>query len=145
MRIRLIILFAWSVAFVACSPATRIVVEWTTASEVSTAGFNLYRGENQAGPFSKVNAQLIPASNDPLGGGKYRYEDSNVIPGQTYYYQLEDVELSGTGARHGPIVITAPGGFSDAEMGLVGAAGLVTIGVLGWVVYFARQRRQAKS
>ncbi|MBI4790624.1 MAG: hypothetical protein HY782_26645, partial [Chloroflexi bacterium] len=88
--------------------AAGITVQWTTASEVNTAGFNLYRGERKEGPFTKINPQLIPASNDSLVGGKYRFQDANVTPGQTYYYQLEDVETGGATTRHGPIVITAP-------------------------------------
>lgn len=91
-----------------CSAAPpRILVEWTTGSEMNTAGFNLYRSSQPGGPFVRINADLIPASSDPLAGGKYKYEDRAVTPGQTYYYKLEDVELGGAKAEHGPIKITA--------------------------------------
>jgi hypothetical protein len=97
---------------IACAPA-RIVVQWTTATEINTAGFNVYRAERAEGPYTKINAQLIPAS-DALTGGKYQYEDTTVVAGRTYYYLLEDVEYGGATARHGPIVITASGGWEQS-------------------------------
>ena len=39
--------------------SARVVVEWSTASELDTAGFNLYRSESPDGPFEKVNQNLI--------------------------------------------------------------------------------------
>jgi hypothetical protein len=103
----LVNLLAGCSAFAGSGPV-HIAVQWTTGSEINTAGFNLYRSESAAGPFNRINAQLIPAANDPIAGGKYHYEDDDVKPGQTYYYELEDVELGGASTRHGPIVIVAP-------------------------------------
>ena len=108
-----------------------VIVEWTTASEVDTAGFNLYRSESPEGPFTRINDHLIPASPDPLLGGSYAFTDSNVVAGHTYYYQLEDVEIDGTATRHGPIEVKAVGGGRTEGLlaiALMGAAvlGLVT-------------------
>jgi len=119
----------------ACASApSRVVVEWTTATEINTAGFNLYRSENPQGPFVKVNDQLVAASPDPVTGGKYKYEDTMVEAGKTYYYQLEDVEFGGKTTRHGPIIVTAPGGMGALEIAL--GAGMVALAVaVGWRVY----------
>ena len=99
----------------------RIMLSWTTASEVNTAGFNLYRSERPEGPYTRINSQLIPASADQLIGDKYVYQDNNVSPGKTYYYQLEDVEYNGVSVQHPAISITAasaPGlGAIDGAMG----------------------------
>lgn len=120
----------------ACAPApARIVVQWTTATEINTAGFNVYRAERAEGPYTKLNAQLIPAS-DALTGGKYQYEDTTVVAGQTYYYQLEDVEYGGATARHGPIIITASPAFGVREAVLVIGV-LLAVGALA----FAARRR----
>jgi len=118
-------------ALAACAPApARIVVQWTTATEINTAGFNVYRSERAEGPYTKLNAQLIPAS-DALTGGKYQYEDTTVVAGKTYYYQLEDVEYGGVTARHGPIVITASGGWGQAEWWMgIGVGALVVSALL---------------
>jgi hypothetical protein len=77
------------------SQEVAVVIAWETASEMDTAGFNLYRGDQETGPFQQVNAGLIPGADDPLTGGSYEFVDSNVTAGTTYYYQLEEVELSG--------------------------------------------------
>lgn len=73
-----------------------VTIRWVTESEFNTAGFNLYRSENEDGPFTtKVNDRLIPARDDPALGGEYVYTDTQVVAGQTYYYQLEEVEKTG--------------------------------------------------
>jgi hypothetical protein len=126
----------------ACNPApAHILVEWTTATEVNTAGFNLYRSTLPDGTFVKVNAQLIPASTDPLSGGKYKYEDLDVTLGQTYYYKLEDVELGGTKEQHGPIKITAATDPRyDYVIVLGGGIGVAALGVL-----FLRAKSRART
>ena len=120
-----------------------VQVEWSTASEMNTAGFNLYRSDNSQGPFVQVNENLIPASSDPLTGGQYRYEDKQVSPGKLYYYQLEEMEMSGASTRFGPISVQASGG-SGAVLLVTLAVGMLVLGVGAWLV--ARQRdKRAKE
>ncbi len=118
----------------------KIVVQWATANEVNTAGFNVYRSQSANGQFTKLNSQLVPASTDPLSGGKYRYEDSTVTPGQTYYYHVEDVEYGGASTQHGPIVITASSiwDLSNGWTILMALAIGVTL-VMGARTYFTRK------
>ncbi len=80
---------------------------WSTGTEINTAGFNIYRSDNADGPYARINSQII-ATADKLAGAQYRYEDTTVQPGKTYYYQLEDVELNGTITRHDPIKASVP-------------------------------------
>jgi hypothetical protein len=115
-----------------------IVVEWTTATEINTAGFNLYRSDRVDGEYVKINTTLVPASPDPLRGGKYRYEDVNVEPGKTYSYKLEDVELSGATMQHGPIQATAAASRLDTTFVLVGAGALAILGAGVIAVYVRR-------
>jgi hypothetical protein len=86
---------------------TAVTVEWSTATELNTVGFNLYRADTENGPFQKVNTDLIPASPDPLVGGTYTFTDTNVVAGRTYYYRLEDVETSGAATAQGTVQVTA--------------------------------------
>jgi hypothetical protein len=69
-----------------------IEVEWETATELDTAGFHLYRGTSPDGEFTLVNQELIPSQGNAVSGATYAYTDHNVVPGQTYYYILEEVE-----------------------------------------------------
>jgi len=87
-----------------------INIEWETDIEIDTAGFDLYRSISSVEGFEKLNLDLIPASDDPLTGSSYTYSDENVIPGETYYYLVEDVDVNGSRNQHGPIQIIAYGG-----------------------------------
>ncbi len=130
-----------SLSLAACAPAgAGVVVEWTTANEVNTAGFNLYRSDNPDGPYVRINSHLIPASSDPLAGGQYQYQDAAVQPGRTYYYQLEDVEHSGATTRHGPIRVTASGANATLTLGLAAGAALAGLGAAAWAT-----RRRARA
>ena len=105
---RLLVALFLILAASGCTAPVR--VEWSTETEMNTAGFNLFRGESQEGPFPvKVNEQLIPPAADPLTGGEYRYVDKTAQVGQVYYYQLEEVEKSGKTNTFGPIRVQAGG------------------------------------
>lgn len=111
-----------------------VIVEWSTASELDTAGFALFRSESPTGEYMRVNTDIIPASTDPLTGGSYQYEDRQVVAGQTYYYQLEEVEFSGQTTRFGPIEVVAERGgkvelLAACAIGLVAIWGLINTAV----------------
>jgi hypothetical protein len=110
-----------------------VTVEWSTASELNTAGFNVLRGDNPAGPFARLNAQIIPASPDPLVGGSYVFTDTAVAPGQTYYYQLEEVEFGGSTSPQGTVVVTAPLGAEPIVIVAGVALAVVVIAGLLWI------------
>jgi len=117
-----------------------VIVEWTTASELSTVGFNLYRSELDNGQYVKVNNVLIPASPDPFTGGNYTYIDDQVNAGSTYYYQLEDVEADGSTSRYGPIEVQAQRGGS---IELLISIFLLALGV--FVMLLLLKRRTVKD
>jgi hypothetical protein len=122
---------------VTATGSATVTVEWSTASELNTAGFNLYRGDTQDGPFTRINAELIPASPDPLIGGSYVFTDTAVVAGRTYYYQLEDVETSGAATVQGVVEVKADGGLDPALIIALVAVGVVLIGL----TVFLRPRR----
>ncbi|MGB8646481.1 MAG: hypothetical protein WCF84_14680 [Anaerolineae bacterium] len=95
-------------------------LEWTTVSELNTAGFNLYRSEYPEGPYVRINGPLIPASANAVIGSSYAYADTQVVPGRTYYYQLEDVELTGTGTRHPIARVEVPAAATLDNLPLLG-------------------------
>ncbi len=83
-----------------------VEVNWTTASELDNAGFNLYRSLSKDGEKSQLNEALIPAQGDELQGASYSFTDNDVTPGITYYYWLEDVDIHGKSTMHGPVTAT---------------------------------------
>ena len=124
------------------TPRATVTVEWTTASELDTAGFNLYRSENRAGPFTRVNSDIIPHAPDPLVGGSYAFTDTTVQAGHSYYYQLEDIEMNGSTTRHGPIEVKAERN-SAAE--ILAAAALFGAGLIGLVMSLPPKRPRSAA
>ncbi len=113
-------------------------VAWTTEVEMNTAGFDIYRGETPGGPFDvRVNDELIPPAADPLSGGSYSYVDRTARAGETYYYQLQEVELGGAVNTYGPIEVRAS--VVDWRVAVAGLAGLAVVGVV------AQRRRRART
>jgi hypothetical protein len=117
-----------------------VVFQWSTASELDTAGFNVLRSDQPAGPFTRLNAEIIPASPDPLVGGSYIYTDTNVLPGQTYYYALEEVEFSGNTNPQGSTAVTAQ--FSVEPILIVGGV-IFAVGLIVALIWLERPRRPA--
>lgn len=105
----ILIPFVLSVLIVRFSSPARVVVSWKTASEVDAAGFRLYRSETPAGPFELLSPDLILATGDPLVGDDYTFIDTDVTWGTRYYYQLEEINLSGTASRYEQIVSARAG------------------------------------
>jgi hypothetical protein len=93
-------------SFIAKAGADHVILTWETASEINNEGFNLWRGEAADGPYTKINASLIPAQGDADTGASYTYTDTAVVKGVTYYYKLEDVDVHGVSAFHGPVSAT---------------------------------------
>lgn len=131
------LLAAITLIVVTATGAATITIEWSTASELDTAGFNLQRGETPDGPFTRLNADLIPASPDPLIGGRYTFTDTAVVAGRTYFYQLEDVETNGTVTAQGVLEVTAGGRLEPATLIALAAAGAIMIGISA----FLRRKR----
>ena len=91
-------------SFTATPVDGNILVEWETAMEIDTVGFNVWRSETRDSGYVRVNDTLIPsASPGSAWGSTYSYVDSDVIPGTTYYYKLEELEVSGGRNWHGPV------------------------------------------
>jgi hypothetical protein len=91
------------VYFTAYSSDKMAILEWVTASEIDNAGFNLYRSEEEDGVYVKINRALIPSEGSPTEGMLYQFADEDVKNLKTYYYKLEDIDIYGKSALHGPV------------------------------------------
>ncbi|MCX8043456.1 MAG: DUF1566 domain-containing protein [Desulfobacterota bacterium] len=94
-------------SFTATSNLNKVIIRWSTASELDNAGFNLYRAESEDGPYTKINAALIPAKGMATQGAAYEFIDKDARLWKTYYYKLEDIDLNGTPTMHGPVSATS--------------------------------------
>jgi len=70
----------------ATAPATYSVALSWTPSSTTYAGFNVYRGTIPGGPYTKVDASMIPGP---------AYSDTNVVAGQKYFYVATEVDSAG--------------------------------------------------
>lgn len=90
--------------FSAAARQGNVTVKWTTGTEISNAGFNLYRSSTELGERTKLNGGLIAARGDATSGSSYYLSDT---PGYgTFYYWLEDVASGGSTTLHGPIKVS---------------------------------------
>src|SRR4030042_3946543 len=91
------------VDFKALSNPQGIQLGWQTAQETDLQGFNLFRADALGGEEVQINPEMIPAFNSgQLWGSDYKYLDTSVEAGKTYYYWIEWVGNSST-ERFGPL------------------------------------------
>lgn len=94
-------------SFTAQANGDGVVLNWETAAELDSEGFNIWRSETADGLYVKVNLSLIPAQGNADTGASYQYIDIDVVQGTTYYYKLEDLDTGGVSTFHGPILVRA--------------------------------------
>ena len=125
------------VSFTARGFSNHVILDWETASEIDTAGFNLLRGTAKDGTYTKITTTLIPAEGSATSGAAYTYTDTGVTGPQIYYYKLEDVGTSGSRNDHGPVSVAVGDVFVGQVTGTgsispsVTADGIGAIGITG--------------
>ena len=88
-------------SFKAVQKKKRVILKWETDSEDDNAGFYVLKRNGKKGGFIRIDESFIPAKgNDAVGGESYSFADENVKRGHTYYYRIEDVDISGKSTKH---------------------------------------------
>ncbi len=90
-------------AFEAKGLNEKVLITWTTGTEIDNAGFDIYRKEDGGADLVNVNASLIPAQGTLGGGASYSFVDANVESGTKYLYYLVDIDVNGRTTAHGPV------------------------------------------
>jgi hypothetical protein len=90
-------------SFTAVPKSGKVILQWSTESEIYNAGLNIYRSEIEDGKYTKINDSLIPAQGFSTEGTAYEFIDKDVQNRKTYYYKLEDVDNNGISTLHGPV------------------------------------------
>ena len=92
-------------SFSAEAQGDRIMVIWETVSELDNISFNLYRSDSATGALNLL--AFMPSQGPGSSQGfAYSYDDLDVQIGQTYWYWLEDISVSGVTTLHGPVSAT---------------------------------------
>lgn len=78
-----------------------IRLSWAIKSHAQVYGFNVYRAESRAGPFVRVNRDLVRDGEDLADAGQRRFTwiDTSATAGRTYYYYVDVVSGSGISSR----------------------------------------------
>lgn len=83
----------------------KVEIKWVTQSETNAAGFYLYRAIlNELASAERISS-LQPANNSSQTV-VYNATDSEVFPGNTYYYWLEAVYYDNSSDFFGPVTAT---------------------------------------
>ena len=90
------------------------ILRWATASEVNNNYFLLER-KSSSYEFRSITQMHGHGNSTSLH--EYQYEDDNVIPGETYYYRLQQVDYDGTSTYSNVIALVA----SPAKIDLLSA------------------------
>lgn len=95
------------ISFAAESIPEGVKLTWETATETDNLGFNVYRSESLVGEKILLNENLIPPNVPPGSpfGAEYEFIDSDATGFQTYFYWLEDIDVSGVITLHGPVEV----------------------------------------
>ncbi len=112
-----------------------VLVSWETNSEIDNRGFNLYRGTTPDGWDRQLNELLIPSqSQGNPGGFVYTWlDEADLAAGTTYYYWLEDVDVNGATALHGPVSVDFGVAPTAVTLGSVSASPAAAAPALAWL------------
>ena len=119
-----------------------IHVIWSPVAGGTIAGYNVYRGLSENGPFTKLTATPVSSS------GPLFYVDREAQPGVTYYYVVTAVDVGGNESPQstpasGGLPGTAPSQPVDYTLPILAAAGLGVAAVAVAAVVWRRKKKSA--
>jgi hypothetical protein len=82
--------------------ALQNVIRWSTASEVDNFGFDVYRAEQENGPFERITQQPVSGAGTSDEPARYEYADASIKPDTQYYYYVESISMSGVREKFTP-------------------------------------------
>ena len=83
-------------------------LRWTTASEVDNFGFDVYRADQEAGPFARLTQEPIPGAGTTDVPTNYAYVDDTIEPDREYFYYVESIAMDGRREHFTPVVRVGP-------------------------------------
>ena len=86
------------------SPPLSNTLNWTARPERGIYGYLVYRSDDRAGPFRRIDASVVRVPADGLDKHSYTFSDEDVTAGVTYYYYLDVVSDAGLKQRFSGII-----------------------------------------
>lgn len=87
---------------------SKVMFEWTTASESNNLGFDIYRKDIGSDAWERLTDDLIAGQGNSSSEADYSFVDYDVTSGKQYTYKLESVSFSGKVEVEKVIDITVP-------------------------------------
>jgi hypothetical protein len=85
------------------APALSNTIKWSTASEVENFGYDVFRGDKEEGPFTRLNAKTIAGAGTVDEPRAYQYVDATIEVGRAYWYYVESISLAGVREKFTPV------------------------------------------
>lgn len=84
------------------STTDKVIVVWETASELDTAGYFVWRSNEENGTYESISP--FQQAEGGLVSTIYEWEDQSVVKGNIYYYKLEEINTDNVSVLfYGPI------------------------------------------
>ncbi|MEM1110360.1 MAG: hypothetical protein AAGI11_00510 [Pseudomonadota bacterium] len=83
-------------------------IRWTTQSEQDVFGYDIYRGDQQDGPFERINTQTILGVGTTDLPQSYQFSDAEIDAETVYWYYVETVALTGERKPLTPVYPSPP-------------------------------------
>ncbi len=97
-------------SFTASVRENQVYLQWETAAEVDNLGFIIRRSEDAQGPFQTIASYKTESALEGAGNSsqphQYVYKDPAVFDGNTYWYELYDVDINGRETLQRTISVT---------------------------------------
>lgn len=77
--------------------------KWSTASEEDSFGYDVYRGEAEKGPFTKLTKSPVLGAGTTNETHSYQFVDDTINPCKEYWYYVESISTQGTREKFTPI------------------------------------------
>ncbi len=84
------------------NPQNLVTLHWITQTETNVLGYYIYRGKSEEASEAVLVSDMIAATNTSTLQS-YIFVDSELQEQGTYYYWLQNLDMDGSNAFHGPV------------------------------------------
>jgi len=92
--------------FTATNTTDGVLISWRTETEVNNIGFGIYRCDSKDGNYTKI--AFFSSMGNSAMPINYQFTDKKVEPGQTYFYYLEDIDITGERNKSDRLKVVVP-------------------------------------